>query len=262
VNLVRYIKIKTNIILIVSLTYLLMSWSLCVAAPPTQEERLKLHVNQLTKKNRALQVARESQNQKLDALITSLHYLEYLVLKRPFTPNKIQQMSQFTASKRITRAMKSPLPNKKARFLSSAKNSSQMRNLSALFERGPVLIALWATWCKPCVSPEEKAHLSRLRDQLRPYGVPLLSIGVDQWSKIKEGKEKWFYPLWHLKDAHLNLTPEIIFKRVGLGLPLFFLRMPDHSTPYFLSHTLSKESVAEWVTVAIRAKLQVFSDLP
>jgi len=259
VNLARYTENSLILNILIFIVTSLLSCGISVATPSSHELALTHKIDQLTKKNRELESTRASQSQKLEKLTQSLHQLERLLLKRSFTPQEIQSTSKLTSSSRAAREIKSPLPKKKARFLSSAHSSSQNADLKSLFRRGPVLVALWATWCKPCVSPEEKTYLANLREHLRPYGVPLVSIGVDSWSKIKKNKEKWFYPLWHLKDAHVNLTPEVIYKKVGLGLPLFFLRMPDGSTPYFLSQTLSRESVAEWVTIAIRAKLQVFS---
>ena len=53
----------------------------------------------------------------------------------------------------------------------------------------------------------------------------------------------------------VQLTPEVVFKKVGLGLPLFFLRLPNGEVPFLLSETLSDASVEEWVTAAARARL-------
>ena len=159
---------------------------------------------------------------------------------------------------------RSPLPKPpkqlKARHLASSGDKPLQRDLRALLEEGPALIALWATWCKPCVSHEEQAHLRDLHAALAPLGVPLVSLGVDEWEKVDAGRARWFYPLWHLKDAHVQLTPEVIFKKVGLGLPLFFLRLPSGEVPFLLSETLSDASVEEWVTAAARARLGGLGD--
>ncbi len=49
--------------------------------------------------------------------------------------------------------------------------------LSALWERGPVLISFWATWCLPCA--KELPHLQKLADAYAGRGVSVLAVSVD-----------------------------------------------------------------------------------
>ena len=214
-----------------------------------QIKTLKHDINRLREHQHAM-------TQEHRRLLHALHVSETLLLKHDFQPRVIRTMREITNSPQSPKA-RSPLPKKRTRvrYLDHPQGRVQNRNLSALLNRSPVLIALWATWCKPCVSPQEQTHLNTLKHRLHKYSIPLISIGVDQWAKIKRSKERWFYPLWHVQDAHLNLTPEYMMREVGLGLPLFFLRLPDGSVPYFLPETLSDQSVDEWVTLAIRTKL-------
>ena len=224
-------------------------------APPSAEVvALKGQVEALREESREQRERLRALAEERDALAARLALAETRLGARPFSPRALTPMRALAPQG--GREARSPLPKQlKARHLSSSGDKPLQRDLSALLEEGPALIALWATWCKPCVSPEEQAHLRHLRAALTPLGVPLVSLGVDDWSKVEAGRARWFYPLWHLKDAHVQLTPEVIFKKVGLGLPLFFLRLPGGEVPFVLSQTLSDESVEEWVTAAARARL-------
>lgn len=225
-----------------------------LAEPPEfqaqqQIQALKLEVQQLQQQKARL-------HQQIEKISQDLKQSEIKLLLEDFQPKIVQSMQSLSASLHHPKAQ-APLVKKRAqiRYMKQAQDRPKKKDLNALLEHSPVLIALWATWCKPCVSPQEQAYLQKLKDKLQKYGIPLVSIGVDQWSKIEGDQNRWFYPLWHIQDAHLNLTPEVLVKEVGMGLPLFFLRLPDGAVPYYLPQTLSDESVEEWVTLAIRAKL-------
>lgn len=219
---------------------------------PIVEQRLQT----LQREVRVLRNQQRTLRAEHDRLAQTLKHRETLLLMRDFKPRVIRAMSDLSSSTHSPKA-RSPLPKKRARvrYIQHPTDRVRTRDLRGVLTRTPVLIALWATWCRPCVSPQEQGHLRTLKRRLQAYNIPLVSIGVDQWSKVKRDRERWFYPLWHMRDAHLNLTPELIFREVGMGLPLFFIRLPDGSVPYFLAQTLSEESVEEWVTLAVRAKL-------
>ena len=219
-------------------------------------EAAQRQITSLRREAQTLRAQQRALRAERDQLAQALRQRETLLLMRAYQPRVVRAMRDLTSSLTSPKA-RSPLPKKRARvrYMERSGERARKRDLRDLLARTPTVIALWATWCKPCVSPEEQAHLQRLKQRLQTYGVPLVSIGVDQWSKVKRDQARWFYPLWHLKDAHLNLTPEVIFREVGMGLPLFLLRLPDGSVPYYLAQTLSDESVEEWVTLAVRAKL-------
>ena len=250
-HLKRYVTLICTAILCVGVISVPSS-SYCESPDPLLQRQLQT----LQREVRTLRDQQRDLRAERDQLTQTLKHREILLLMRDFHPRIIRAMSELSSSVTSSKA-RSPLPKKrtKVRYMERATDRAHKRDLRGLLQRGPTLIALWATWCKPCVSPQEQAHLRTLKRRLQRYGVPLISIGVDQWSKVKRDKDRWFYPLWHVQDAHLNMTPEVIFREVGMGLPLFFLRLPDGSAPYFLAQTLSEESVDEWVTLAVRAKL-------
>ena len=218
---------------------------------PSSEE-LQAQIHQLQSQVHLLQNKQESIVNQLSKAQDSLHKTRTLLGQTDYRPKILQEFA--TTGQYST----SPLPNKrnKIRYLASTSADPQRLNLRQIMQSGPVLLALWATWCKPCVSPQEQVHLRDLEKKLSTYGIPLLSIGVDDWSKINRSRNRWFYPLWSVKDAHMNLSPERLIREVGLGLPLFFLRLPDGTVPYYLAETLSTQSVQEWVTVSVREKLK------
>lgn len=49
--------------------------------------------------------------------------------------------------------------------------------LSALLEKGPVLIDFWATWCKPCV--EAMPKLEKIHQKYSARGLTVLGINED-----------------------------------------------------------------------------------
>lgn len=242
--------LKSHFILASALSFfllLLLMPSLSIAqASLEQKEAEILHLkNKLSISENNIR----SLSQEKSELSSQLFSAQQLLNLKPFNPKYIQKTQRGTLS---------PSPNgrTKLKYVSNPQQRKpKLVKLEDELGKGPVLLAYWATWCKPCVSSEEQAHLKTLQKELERYGIPLLSIGIDDWSKIEKNRGKWYYPLWHYDDGHMKLTPESIMREVGLGLPLFYLRLPNGQVPYYLAKTLSEGSVKEWIIAAVREKL-------
>ena len=126
------------------------------------------------------------------------------------------------------------------------------RNL-AKFANGTrgYVVALWATWCKPCTSDEELVLLHELQDQLRPRGVELVSILVDDLGLARKHARaaRWIYPLWFVKSAHTQWLPEALIRQ-GLSLPVFLVVRPDGEARYFATGKLDHAAVRDLVSAA------------
>lgn len=114
------------------------------------------------------------------------------------------------------------------------------------------VVAFWATWCKPCTSDEELAHLKDLRRQLRAANVELVSMAIDDLDKVlgDSRAHKWLYPLWHKQDGHIDMVPKALIEKVGLNLPLFLVVDRNGRLKYYRNRKLDHQTVEDLVTVA------------
>lgn len=116
-----------------------------------------------------------------------------------------------------------------------------------------VIFSFWATWCVPCTSTEELAHLRELRHQLRRHGMDLVSMAIDDLEKV-QGDDRagaWLYPLYFKKAGHIDLLPQSFIEASDIGLPLFLVVAQDGAIHYVHQNKLSAESVAELVDAAL-----------
>ena len=113
------------------------------------------------------------------------------------------------------------------------------------------VVALWATWCKPCTSREELALLHKLQPQLRQRGVELVSILVDDLDQARGHAlaQRWIYPLWFVKSAHTQWLPEALIRQ-GLSLPVFLVVSPEGEARYWAAGKLDEAAVRDLVAAA------------
>ncbi|MCB9526307.1 MAG: redoxin domain-containing protein [Myxococcales bacterium] len=118
--------------------------------------------------------------------------------------------------------------------------------------QGPYVLAFWATWCKPCTSPEELDRLRWLRRELRAEGLSLVSVAIDGLEKVQGDPRArtWLYPLWQGDDAHVDALPRAFIQATGMGLPLFAVVDGQGRLRYTRAKALDDEAVAELVTAA------------
>jgi peroxiredoxin len=87
---------------------------------------------------------------------------------------------------------------KKARDFKLCDLDNNRVSLESLLGKGPVYIALWATWCKPCI--KELEIVSRMYEEYKDRGFLLVGINEDSgrsYSKVKSfvKAKGWTFPI-------------------------------------------------------------------
>lgn len=141
-----------------------------------------------------------------------------------------------------------------ATYVGAFREAGKKRNLGRYVKDfdGYVMV-FWATWCVPCTSDEELALLAQLQPQLARRNVALVSVAIDDLAKVQvhPKAERWIYPLWFAKDAHLAWLPQSFIQRVGVGLPIFLVVSRTGKVRYFANKKLDATAVRDIVTAAI-----------
>ncbi len=184
--------------------------------------------------------------QAMAALLQRVRHVEQRVGLKPLDG---------TGLKRARPGQSVRLP-RRAKFVGGHGERAEKRSLADhLGGRRAYVISYWATWCKPCTSPEELRHLRHLQAQLSRQGVDLVSIAVDGLSKVQRDPRApgWLYPLWQSNDAHLEMLPRAFMSEVGVGLPLFLVVGPTGNIQYYLKTKLDDAAVRDLVSATAAA---------
>lgn len=114
------------------------------------------------------------------------------------------------------------------------------------------VISFWATWCKPCTTPEELDLIRHLQRELRSEGLGLFNLAVDDLGKVRGDARAptWVYPVWQADDGHIEVLPEAFIKKSGLGLPLFLVVDGGGKPRYWRNKKLDAAGVGELVALA------------
>ncbi len=115
------------------------------------------------------------------------------------------------------------------------------------------VVAYWATWCKPCTTPEELAALGRLEADLKRVGSALVGVAIDGIEKVRGHPRaaEWHYPVWHRDDGHIEFLPKSFIDDAGLGLPLFLVVTGDGRLLYWRNKPLDPDVHEELLTAAV-----------
>lgn len=219
--------------------------------PPDPNDVVEVKRGELDKL-RALQPELDRARARLADLATTLaetqaalEVAEQRLGRRPFNPSSL-----LTADF----ALKSPAD---AQRLDSVGGSGKRQSLAkalAATRRGAV-VAFWATWCKPCTSPDELARLTRMKRDLAQAGADLVFFSVDETLSAVTSDPRaptWLYPLWQGNDAHLGMLPRAWIQSHGVELPVMLVVAPDGAVRWVRKGALDDQAERDLLTAIYR----------
>lgn len=189
----------------------------------------------------AARLERAALNRERDVLAHKLAVAEQRLGTRPFTPKVVEPAG---GPFRVGRTMRI------AEHGARAKKGALKQAVSGL---DAYVVAFWATWCKPCIAPEELRALDEMESELVRSGSGLVAVAIDGLDEVigHPRAAEWHYPVWHRKDAHIEWLPEAFIREAGLGLPLFVVVSGEGRLLYAHAGKLTPESQEELVTAAL-----------
>ena len=118
-----------------------------------------------------------------------------------------------------------------------------------------LVVAYWATWCKPCIADDELALLRGMRKELGDHGVAFVTMAIDGLDKVRAHPRtaSFLYPLWQRDDAHFEMLPESFVRERGVDMPLFLVVSASGRIRWYRTGKLSPAAVRDMVTAAVLA---------
>ncbi|MCA9542116.1 MAG: redoxin domain-containing protein [Myxococcales bacterium] len=227
----------------------LIALSLILLAAPAladDEEEMAAQIAQQHQQIAALQEQLDHARQQVQQLTAEVDLTETRLGLRAFRPRIIKRMEGGLTWK-PGKVMVVERPGARARKDDLGKFASGQRGY---------VVSLWATWCKPCTTPEEIAATGRLKAELERMGSTLVGVAVDDLKKITTHARanEWHHPIWQRENAHIEWLPKAFIDRVGLGLPLFLVATGDGRLLYWHASPLTDEVQRELITAAVSAR--------
>jgi hypothetical protein len=185
---------------------------------------------------------------QVSALEGRLNLIEQRLGVAPFTPRLLQS----GGGQKLDLAAVA-----NANVLDGAEAAPKKQKLSAAFKNRPGgLVAVWATWCKPCTTDEELARLRQMQSTLAGEGLAFVSLAIDGLDKVRGDSRapKWVYPVWQADDAHLDVVPKALIDAHGVKLPMFFVVTAEGTITHFRTSALDDRSTAELLTAALQLR--------
>jgi thiol-disulfide isomerase/thioredoxin len=248
-NLLNFSLLSFNL-----LNFSLLNFSLLVLLIPsilsaqnfdekTQKWLANLEVTQMNLKTEI-----ENQKQSIQDLKASIEVTQSFLDLGQFKPKFLKQ----TKNTRFNLSSLSSI-----QYKANEKSPFQKINLQKNLNNQIFLVNLWATWCKPCISAEEQRLVRLLETRLKKINIPVIAMATDEFSRLSEDPSKWYYPVYHLKNAPLEMLSREMIEEIGLIMPLFLLVNAKGQIIYYLDRALDAHIVDEMIFACVYAKLNL-----